>query len=50
MKSILIHLDDEQYLSLDKKKGSLTWKQLLLKGADLPYGEEMGTSNSKTVK
>jgi predicted CopG family antitoxin len=30
MKSILIHLEDEEYETLKKAKGNLSWKQVLL--------------------
>jgi len=30
MKSILIHLEDEEYEKLSKVKGSLSWKEVLL--------------------
>jgi predicted CopG family antitoxin len=30
MKSILIHLEDEEYEKLNKVKGNLSWKEVLL--------------------
>ena len=43
--------EDKEHKALTKIKGKLTWKQLLLKGADLPYNcEEMETSHSEAVQ
>lgn len=53
MKEVRIPMEDKEHRAMTKIKKHLTWKQLLLKGADLPYiknSEEMETSSSKTVK
>lgn len=53
MKEVRIPMEDKEHRAITKIKKHLTWKQLLLKGADLPYiknSEEMETSSSKTVK
>ena len=52
MKEVRIPMEDKEHRALTKIKGDLTWKQLLLKGADLPYNSEERelTNNQKTVK